>query len=91
MISIDRYKDTSKHRGYVDAAQRQRKLTNFGASSATGNFNQKALKAELLFSGLLVEHNLPLNVSRLPNSGQIPMWLHEDNTYANWSSCKANY
>ena len=79
------------HRGYVDAAQQQRKLTNFGASSATANLNPKVLKAELLFSGLLVEHNLPLNVSRLPNSGQIPMWLHEDNTYANWSSCKANY
>ena len=64
MISADRYKDTSKHRGYVNAAQRQRKLTNFGASSATANLNQKVLKAELLFSGLLVEHNLPLNVSR---------------------------
>ena len=52
------------HRGYVDAAQQQRKLTNFGASSATANLNPKVLKAELLFSGLLVEHNLPLNVSR---------------------------
>ena len=39
MIWTDRYKDTSKHRGYVDAAQRQRKLNNFGASSATANLN----------------------------------------------------
>ena len=64
MISTDRYKDTSKHRGYVDAAQQQRKLTNFGAGLATANLIQKVLKAELLYSGLLVEHNLPLNVSR---------------------------
>ena len=54
MISVDRYKETSKHKGYVDAAQRQRKSTNFGASSVTANLNQKVLKAELLFSGLLV-------------------------------------
>ena len=64
MISIDRYKDTSKHKGHVDAVQRKRKLTNFGASSAIANLNQKVLKAELLFSGLLVEHNPPLNVCR---------------------------
>ena len=29
------HKDTSKHKRYVDAVQQQRKLTNFGASSAT--------------------------------------------------------
>ena len=44
------HKDTSKHKRYVDAVQQQRKLTNFGASSAT----------EQPFSGFLVEHNLPL-------------------------------
>ena len=37
----------------MDAAQQQRKLTNFGASSAT----------ELLFSGFLVEHNLLLRTA----------------------------
>ena len=31
---INREKDTSQHKGYVDAAQPQRKLTDFGASSA---------------------------------------------------------
>ena len=40
---------------YVDAAQRQRKLTDFGASWATENLNQKVVKAELLFSGFLVK------------------------------------
>ena len=29
--------DMSKHKGYVNVAQRQRKLTDFGASSATAN------------------------------------------------------
>ena len=36
---INKYKDTSKHKGYVDAAQQQRKLVNFGASSATADLN----------------------------------------------------
>ena len=45
---INRHKDTSKCKEYVDAAQ-QRKLTNFGASSVTANLNQKVMKAELLF------------------------------------------
>ena len=48
----NRHKDTSKHKRYVDAAQQQRKLTNFGAIPAT----------ERLFSGFLVEHNLPLRI-----------------------------
>ena len=30
---LDRRKDSLKHMGYVDAAQRQRKLTDFVASS----------------------------------------------------------
>ena len=45
---INRHKDTSKHKGHVDASQRQRKLTD--ASSATASFDQKVVKAELLFS-----------------------------------------
>ena len=57
---INRHKDTSQHKGLVDTAQRQRKRTNFGASSATANLDQKVVKTELLFSGFLVEHNLPL-------------------------------
>ena len=39
------------HKGYVDTAQRQRKLTDFGANSVTANLTQKVVKAELLFSG----------------------------------------
>ena len=46
---INRHKDTSKHKEYVDAAQQQRKLTNFGGSSVAANLNQKVKKAELLF------------------------------------------
>ena len=56
-IDINRHKDTSKHKGCVDATQRQRKLTDFGASSVTTNLDQKVVKAEVLFSGFLVEHN----------------------------------
>ena len=40
-----------------------KKLTNFGASSATANLDQKVVKAELLFSSFLVEHNLPLSTA----------------------------
>ena len=46
---INRHKDSPKHMGYVDAAQRQRKLTDFGASSVTANLDQKVVKANLLF------------------------------------------
>ena len=60
---INRHKDISKHKGYVDAAQQQRKLTNFGASSTTAHFDQKVVKAELLFTGFLVEHNLSLSTA----------------------------
>lgn len=31
------HKDTSKHNEYDDSAQRQKKLTNFGAISATAS------------------------------------------------------
>ena len=60
---INRHKDTSKHKECVDAGQQQRKLSNFEASSATENFDQKVMKAELLFSGFLVEHNLRLDIA----------------------------
>ena len=36
---INRHKDTSKHKGYVDAAQQQRKLTDFRANSVTANLH----------------------------------------------------
>ena len=47
----------------MDAAQRQRKLTNFGASSATTNLNQNVVKAEVLFLVFLIKHNLPLSIA----------------------------
>ena len=36
-----------KHKGYVDAVQRQRKLTSFCALSVTANLNKKVMKAKL--------------------------------------------
>ena len=46
---FDRHKDPLKHMGYVDAAQRQRKFA----------------KAELFFSGFLVEHSVPFEYCKL--------------------------
>ena len=60
---INRHKDTSKLKVYVDTAQRQRKLTDFGASSATTNLDQKLVKAGLIFSDFLVERNLTLSTA----------------------------
>ena len=60
---INRHKDTSKYTGYVNVAQQQKKLTNFGVSSVTVNLDQKVVKAELFFSCFLVEHDLPLSTA----------------------------
>ena len=54
------HKDTSKHKGYVGILHNNKKLTNFCASSATANLDIKVVKAKLLFSAFLVEHELPL-------------------------------
>ena len=59
MISIDQ-RMTPQSIKDKDAAQQRRKLTNFGATSATANLSQKVVQADLLFSGFLIEHNLPL-------------------------------
>ena len=60
---INRHKDTSKHKEYVDTAQRPKKLANFGASLVTAHLKQKVVKAELLFYGFLIEHNLSLSTA----------------------------
>ena len=39
------------------------KLTDFSASSVTTNLDQKVMKTEVLCSGFLVEHNLPLSTA----------------------------
>ena len=44
---INRHKGTSQHKGYADAAQRQRKLTSSGEISVTANVNEKVIKVEL--------------------------------------------
>ena len=46
---ISRHKDISKHEKYVDAAQRQRKLTDLSASSVTVNLDQKVVEVKLFF------------------------------------------
>ena len=60
---INRHMDTAKHKGYANAAQEQRKLTNFSASLATKNFGKKVVEVELNFSDFLIEHNLPLSTA----------------------------
>ena len=47
----------------MNTAQRQKELTDFGASSTTAKLDQKAVKTKLLFPGFLVEHELPLNTA----------------------------
>ena len=62
MISID----TRTPQGIKDMLilrNDKKKLIDFGASSATGNLDQKVVKAKLLFSGFLVEHELPLTTA----------------------------
>ena len=43
----------------MDAAQQQRKITDFDANSATTNLDQKVVKTELPISSFLFEHNFP--------------------------------
>ena len=50
---------TPKHREYCDVTKWQKKLTNWTSSSAK-HLEKQAIRAEVLFSGFLVEHNLPL-------------------------------
>ena len=40
-----------------------KKITDFGASSATANLDQKEVKAKLIFFGFLIEHELPLTTA----------------------------
>ena len=58
MISIDTRTPQSIRNMWI--LRNHKKLTNFGASSATANLDQKVAKAKLHFSGFLVEHELPL-------------------------------
>ena len=50
---------TPKHREYCDVTKGQNKLTNWTSSSAKP-LEKQAIRAEVLFSGFLVENNLPL-------------------------------
>ena len=47
---INRHKNTSKHKGYVDAAQqKEKKAASFGTTLVTADLNQKVVKVEILF------------------------------------------
>ena len=76
---INTHKVTSKHKRYVDAVQRQRKLTDFGASSTTAKLDQNVVKAELLFYGFLTKQNLPLSAADYADE---LFWNIRTNTYA---------
>ena len=43
--------------------RKDKKLIDFGASSATAILDQKVVKAKLLFSGFLFEHELSLTTA----------------------------
>ena len=58
MISIDTRTPQSIRDMWI--LRNHKKLTNFGASSAIANLDQKVVQAKLLFSGFLVEHDPPL-------------------------------
>ena len=82
---ISKHNATETHKKYVEAETKQRKLIDFTASSATANLDQKVSKVEILFSGFLVEHNLPLatpdHTSKLFES------MFPDSKIANKYSC----
>ena len=61
MISIDTRTPQSVRDMWI--LRNDKKLTDFGASSATANLDQKVVKAKLLFSGFLFEHKLPLTTA----------------------------
>ena len=60
---VSRNNNTSKHKGYVDTVQQQWKLTDFDASWATANLDQKVVEDELLFCSFLAKQNLPLSIA----------------------------
>ena len=57
--NVNKYIATPKHREYYDATKGQKKLTNW-TSSLPKHLEKQAIRAEVLLSGFLVEHNLPL-------------------------------
>ena len=61
MISIDTRRPQSLKD--MQILCNDKKLTDFDASSATANSDQKVVKAKLLCSAFLVEHDLPLTTA----------------------------
>ena len=57
--NMNKYIATLKHREYCDGTKGQKKLTNW-TSSLLKHLEKQAIRAEVLLSGFLVEHNLPL-------------------------------
>ena len=82
---ITRHAATPKHKECVESLQKQRKLTDWGASSATSDLDQNVTKAELLFAGFLVEHNLPLATA--DHAGKLFTSMFPDSRIANKHKC----
>lgn len=82
---ISKHNATETHKKYVEAETKQRKLIDFTASSATANLDQKVTKAEILFSGFLVEHNLPLATA--DHTSKLFKSMFPDSKIANKYSC----
>ena len=57
---INRHIATSKHKECINPLEKQTKITDWRASSAASDLDQKVTKTDLLFAEFLVEHNLPL-------------------------------
>ena len=62
-----------------------KKLTNFGASSAIVNLDQKVMKSKLLFSCFLVEHDLPLTTA--DNTAKLFRNMFRDSKIVNKYRC----
>ena len=60
---IKRHISTPKYKSFVTAQASNHRLTDWGSSASTSNFDIKVTKAEVLFSGFLTEHNLPLTTA----------------------------
>ena len=78
---INKHKSTPKHKQFFDSTQNQKKLTNWGASRATANLDEKVTKSELLFAGFLAEHNLP--IATADHAGKLLHAMFTDSKIAN--------
>ena len=75
------HNSTPKHKQFFDSTQNQKKLTDWGVSTATANSDKKVTKSELLFAGFLVEHNFP--IATADHAGKLFCAMFLDSKIAN--------